>query len=137
MPIVVTGRHRPHEVLFLAFSALIGAAFVLGAKPPGTLESLLDAWILWTWYVLLLASGAIGLVSFALRDPFQALVLERAAMVGHVAAPTMYGLALLVTGEAAALFAGAFCLTWAAASAWRGWQVQQGIRALRQAGEPS
>lgn len=135
MPIVVTGRHRPHEVVFLAFSALAGAAFVAGVKPPSSLEVLVPVWILWTWFLLLLASGVIGLVSFTRRDPYQALVLERAAMVGHIAAPAVYGLALLATGAATALFAGAFFAAWAGASAWRLVQVNQGIRALRQAGD--
>ena len=134
MPIVVTGRHRPHEVLFLAFSALVGAAFIIGAKPPSTLERLLPIWVLWTWYLLLLASGLIGLVSFALNDPYRALVLERAAMYGQTAAPILYGIALASTGQAAALFAAAFVLTWSAASGWRAWQVGQGIRLLRHAG---
>lgn len=135
MPIVVTGRHRPHEVLFLAFSALVGAAFIVGAKPPGTLERLLPDWVLWTWYLLLLASGLIGLVSFAQGDPYRALVLERAAMFGQTAAPILYGIGLASTGQAAALFGAAFVLTWSAASAWRGWQINQGMRALRQAGD--
>lgn len=135
MPIVVTGRHRPHEVVFLAFSALAGLVFVAGVKPPSSLEQLVPVWIIWTWYVLLLASGVIGLVSLPLRDPYRALVLERAAMLGHVAAPALYGLALLASGNAAALFSGLFFAAWAAASGWRAWQIQRGIRALRQAGD--
>jgi hypothetical protein len=135
VPVIITGRHRPHEVLFLAFSALVGLAFVAGAKPPTTLERLLPLWVLWTWYLLLLASGLIGLASFTLVDPYRALVLERAAMYGQVAAPTLYGVALIGTRQAAAMFVAAFVLTLAVASAWRGWQVSRGIRALRQAGE--
>jgi hypothetical protein len=134
VPVVITGRHRPHEVVFLAFSALVGAAFVAGVKPPSSVETLVPTWILWTWYLLLLASGAIGLVSFTLADMYRALVLERAAMFGHVAAPALYGVALLSTRAGTAFFAGAFFTAWACASAWRLWQVNQGIRALRQAG---
>lgn len=134
MPIVVTGRHRPHEVMFLGISALAGAAFVGGAKPPGTLERLVDPWVLWAWYLLLLGSGVIGLVSIALPRSYWALVLELAAMQGQAAAPLLYGLALLSTGVPAAWFAVAFCFAWTLASAWRGWQVGQGLRALRQAG---
>lgn len=135
MPIVVTGRHRPHEALFLAFSAVSGVAFVLGGRPPNTLQQLLPGWLLWTWYLLLLASGLIGLVSITLSDLYRALVLERAAMVGQMAAPALYGIGLAATGQTSAVFASAACLTWTAASAWRGWQVHQGIRALRQAGD--
>lgn len=131
MPIVITGRHRPHEALFLVFSAAIGLAFVAGVRPPGTLERLVPVWVLWTWYLLLLASGLIGLASFAIADPYRALVLERAAMVGQTAAPIVYGVALLATGEATTLFAAAFCATWSAASGWRGWQVSKSIKLLR------
>ncbi|MEU5549192.1 hypothetical protein ABZ738_05435 [Micromonospora sp. NPDC047793] len=132
--IVVTGRHRPHEVMFLALSAVVGALFVAGARPPGTIEQLVDPWVLWTWYVLLLGSGIIGLISIAMANTYRALVLELAAMHGQVAAPLLYGLALLSTGSPRVSFAAGFCLTWAVASAWRGWQVWQGMRVLRQEG---
>ena len=133
--IIVTGRHRPHEVMFLVLSALAGGLFVAGAKPPTSLEQLVEPWVLWTWYLLLLGSGVIGLASIALPDTYRALVLEVAAMIGQMTAPLLYGLALLSTGSPAAAFAIAFCLTWAWASAWRGWQVWRGMRALRGAGE--
>ncbi|MEU4594380.1 hypothetical protein [Micromonospora aurantiaca (nom. illeg.)] len=133
--IVVTGRHRPHEVMFLTLSALLGTAFVAGVKPPTSLEQLVDPWVLWVWYLLLLSSGIIGLTSMALPDTYRVLVLELAAMVGQTAAPLLYGVALLSTGSSAAAFAVAFCLSWAGASAWRGWQVRAGMRALRQLGD--
>lgn len=129
--IVVTGRHRPHEVMFLSLSALAGAAYLCGVKPPGTLERLVDAWVLWAWYVLLAGSGVIGLVSIALPTTWRALVLESAAMQGQTAAPLLYGVALLSTGSKTAWFAVAFCLAWAGASAWRAGQVWQGMRVLR------
>ncbi|MFI2664895.1 hypothetical protein [Micromonospora carbonacea] len=133
--IVVTGRHRPHEVMFLALSALVGGVFVAGAKPPTSVEQLVAPWVLWTWYVLLLSSGLIGLASIAMADTYRALVLELAAMQGQTAAPLLYGVALLATGSAAVVLAAGFCLAWASASAWRGWQVWQGMRVLRQVGD--
>ncbi|MBQ1064462.1 hypothetical protein [Micromonospora sp. C41] len=133
--IIVTGRHRPHEVMLLVLSALAGIAFVAGAKPPSTVEQLVDVWVLWTWYLLLLASGVIGLIGIALPDTYRSLVLELAAMVGQTAAPAVYAVALLSTGSGAVGFAVAFCASWASASAWRGWQVWTSMRALRQAGD--
>jgi hypothetical protein len=133
--IIVTGRHRPHEVMFLVLSALAGAAFVAGAKPPSTLEQLVEPWVLWTWYLLLLGSGVIGLISIALPNTYRTLVLELAAMQGQTAAPLLYGLALLSTGAPAAVFAVAFCLAWSGASMWRGWQVWKAMRVLRLAGD--
>lgn len=120
--------------MFLIVSALGGGAFVLGAKPPTTVEQLFAPWLLWTWYLLLLGSGAIGLVSFLMPDTYRALVLELAAMVGQTTAPLLYGLALLASGVPAAGFAVAFFVGWACASAWRGWQVWRGMRVLQQAG---
>jgi hypothetical protein len=135
MPYVITGRGRPHEVVFLVFSALIGAAFVAGVKPPGTIEQLMPGWILWSWYLLLLASGLVGVTALLLRCPYRALVLERAAMVGQVAAPALYGVALVSYGQAVAVFAGGFCAAWTGASAWRLWQITRELRAVQQAGE--
>lgn len=133
--IIVTGRHRPHEVMFLVLSALAGTAFVAGAKPPSTVEQLVDTWVLWTWYLLLLASGVIGLVGIALPDTYRTLVLELAAMIGQAAAPAVYAVALASTGSGPAGLAIAFCIAWSCASAWRGWQVWTALRLLRQAGD--
>ncbi|TDB93484.1 hypothetical protein E1091_11840 [Micromonospora fluostatini] len=133
--IVVTGRHRPHEVMLLVLSAILGALFVAGAHPPTTVQQLVDPWVLWAWYLLLLGSGLLGLASIALPTTHRALTLELAAMYGQTAAPLIYGVALASTGSAAVGFAAGFCLAWAAASAWRGWQVWRSIRALRQAGD--
>ena len=133
--IVVTGRHRPHEVMFLVLSAAVGVAFAAGAKPPTTVEQLFPTWLLWTWYLLLLGSGVIGLVSIALPNTYRALVLELAAMHGQTAAPLLYGLALLSSGVPAAGFAVAFFLGWSGASGWRGWQVWTAVRVVRQAGD--
>ncbi|HEU4422074.1 MAG TPA: hypothetical protein VFR67_05980 [Pilimelia sp.] len=133
--VVLTGRHRPHQVLFLVFSVLAGAAFFAGARPPSSLEQLVPAWVLWTWYALLLTSGVVGLAALIPADAYRALVMERAAMVGQTVAPALYTVALASTGQPAAFFAATSVLAWGAASAWRGWQVNRGIRALRQVGE--
>ena len=134
-PVVVTGRHRPHEVMFLVFSLLIGAAFVAGLKPPGTVEQLIPAWIHWVWYGLLLASGCAGVVSFARRDPYRALTLERAAMWGQIVAPLVYAVVLLAYGHQRVAFVAGFMFAWSAASAWRLWQVNREITALARASE--
>lgn len=115
-------------------STAAGGAFVAGAKPPTTVEQLFAPWLLWTWYLLLLGSGVIGLVSIALPDTYRALVLELAAMHGQTAAPLLYCLALIASGVPAAGFAVAFFVGWSAASGWRGWQVWRAMRALQQAG---
>lgn len=132
-PVVVTGRHRPHEVVFLAYSALLGLAFVVGAKPPGTVEQLLPDWVLWVWYVLLLISGAVGIVSMPVRDPYVGLTLERAAMWGQSAAFSMYSVAIFAVGGQSGVFAGGLCLSLAGASVWRMRQIRRELTLVREA----
>jgi hypothetical protein len=137
-PVVVTGRHRPHEVALLAFSVVLGLAFVVGAKPPGSIESLMPGWFRWGWYVLLLASGVAGLAGFfAIRDVYSALTLERAAMWGQAAAFAIYALAILVLGGWRGVAAGGLCVALAVASVWRLRQVGREIDAVRAAAEGS
>lgn len=134
-PVVVSGRHRPHEVMFLAYSALLGLVFVAGAKAPGSMEQLMPGWFRWTWYLLLFASGVVGVVSFAVRDLYVALTLERTAMFGQVVAFAVYALGIFVLGGWRGLAAGGLCVSLAAASAWRLWQVNREIRAVQRAVE--
>lgn len=133
MPVVVTGRHRPHEVVFLAYSALLGAAFVIGAKPPGTVEQLLPTWVLWVWYVLLLVSGAVGIASIPMRDLYVASALERAAMLGQAAAFAGYATAIFAVGGQRGVFAAGLCLSLAGASVWRMRQIRREITEIREA----
>jgi hypothetical protein len=131
--VVVTGRHRPHEVTFLIYSALLGLALLAGAWPPGSIEQLMPGWIRWTWYVLLAGSGLVGVASFLLRDIYTALTFERAAMVGQVSAFGLYGMAIFVVAGWRGLAAGGLCLSWALASAWRWRQIVREMRLVRQA----
>lgn len=105
--------------MLLVFSALLGAAFVVGARPPGSIEALMPGWMRWTWYVLLLISGAVGVASFLRRDIYTVLTLERAAMWGQAAAFAGYALGILTFGGQQGLAAGGLCIALAAASVWR------------------
>jgi hypothetical protein len=134
-PVVVAGRHRPHEVALLAFSAVLGLAFVIGAKPPGAIESQMPGWLRWTWYLLLLASGVVGIVSIVLDDIYAALTCERAAMWGQSAAWSIYALGIFALGGWRGLAAGGLCLVLAAASVARLRQIFREMRLLREAVE--
>lgn len=93
----------------------------------------MPGWFRWSWYVLLLASGVVGVVSFLLRDLYVALTLERTAMFGQVAAFTVYALGIFALGGWRGLAAGGLCVSLAAASAWRMWQVNRDIKAVQRA----
>ena len=132
-PVVVTGRHRPHEVTILLFSAFVGLAFIVGAKAPGSVEEVLPVWLRWAWYLLLLTSGLVGLAGLLMRDVYTTLTFERAAMWGQSAAFAIYALAIFTLAGWRGLAAGGLCTAFASASAWRLRQVSRDVATLRAA----
>jgi hypothetical protein len=122
-PVVIAGRHRPHEILLLAVSVLIGGAYILGAPQPGSLAALLPGWAVVVWSAGLLASGAVGLFGV-----FRSMRLEQAGMLLGAAALLWYTVAVAQFGWRG-LFAGAICLAWAAANLARALQIQREVRA--------
>lgn len=128
-PIVITGRHRPHEILLLAVSLLTGVAYTLGAPPPQSVAALLPGWALLVWSVGLGLSGAIGLVS-TLSRAWWALQVEQAAMLLGAGALVWYTAAVAPFGWRA-LLAGAISTAWAGANLWRAAQIRNDLKGPR------
>lgn len=131
--IVVTGRHRPHEILLLAVAVLTGVPYTLGAPPPNSLAALLPGWSVRVWAVGLLAHGILGLVAVATRRTWS-LPAEQAAMLLGAAALVWYAAALAeaaTTAGARALLSGGITLAWAGANLWRAEQIRRDLRGPR------
>lgn len=124
--VVVSGRHRPHEVLLLAVSLLVGLAYTVGAPPPDSVASLLPGWAIHVWAGGLLLSGLLGLTGIAVRRPY-AMQLEQAGMLIGAGALIWYSAAVATFGWRA-LLASAICLAWAGANAWRAAQIRRDLR---------
>jgi hypothetical protein len=122
--VVLAGRHRPHELLFLVVSLLVGVAFIVGAPPPGSLTAALPGWAVLVWSVGMAASGVLGLVGAwrSLRLEQAAMLLGASALVWYVAAVAQFGWR--------ALLAGLICAAWACANLWRAWQIRRDLRGL-------
>lgn len=123
--VVLAGRHRPHEILLLVVSVLIGAAYTLGAPPPGSLAALLPGWAVLVWAVGLAASGVVGLVGVA-----YSMRLEAAGMLLGAGALVWYAGAVAPFGWRAS-FACAISCAWAGANLWRAWQIRGDLRRPR------
>lgn len=120
-PLVIAGRHRPHEILLLALSLLIGVAYSIGAPPPTSLAASLAGWAVLVWSIGLALSGGIGLVGvfWSLRFEQAGMLLGAAALLWYAAAVTPFGWR--------ALFAGGISLAWATANLARAVQIQREV----------
>lgn len=127
--VVISGHHRPHELLLLAVSLLTGLAFTIGAPPPTSVAALMPGWALHVWSLGLAVSGAVGLAGALTRQPWS-LQVEQAGMLLGAAALVWYGAAVAPYGWRA-LFAGGIALAWAAANLTRALQIRTDLRGPR------
>lgn len=127
--LVLTGRHRPHEILLLAVSLLLGVAYTVGAPPPASVTALLPAWAVHVWAAGMGVSGALGLAAVAVRWS-RALQVEQAAMLIGAAALIWYTVAVLPLGWRS-LLAVAISVAWTSANMWRATQIHRDLKSLR------
>lgn len=91
----LTGRSQRFEVTYFVLSALFGAALLIWAPPPTSLESQLPGWVVTLWAVALVTCGCVGLIGSYWRGHFvTGLLLERAALLTAAAAGTLYDVAV-------------------------------------------
>lgn len=131
--VILSGRHRPHEMVLLLFSAMIGFADTLGAPPPQSVAAVMPGWYVKVWAVGLLVSGVVGLLGILLPlRPDRGLWVEFGAML-------IGGGALIITtasivqyaGLAKGAFGAGFCAAWALANLWRAGQIWRNLREIR------
>lgn len=127
--VLISGRHRPHEILLLVVSLVTGVAYTVGAPPPTSVAALMPSWALHVWSLGLALSGAIGLVGAIARRPW-ALRLEQAGMLLGAGALCWYAAAVAPFGWRA-LFAGAITMAWAGANLVRAVQIERDLRGGR------
>lgn len=128
---VLTGRHRPHELVFQALALVVGVVYLIGAPPPASVASLLPSWTVRAWAAGLLASGLLSVVALARFRLATALRLEQAAMLFGAGALLWAGCAVFAFAPASrALLSGGLCLAWATANAVRAVQCQRDLRRI-------
>lgn len=129
--VVLTGKHRPHELMFQAFSLLAGLVYLIGAPPPASVASLMPEWMVRTWAAGMVVSGLLSAAGLAVRQLATSLRLEQAAMLFGAGALIWVGYAVFAFAPASrALLSGGLCLAWALANAVRAAQCQRDLRRI-------
>lgn len=129
--IIISGKHRHHELLLLAFSVLAGVAFLLGA-PRSAVTQQLDETLVNVWAVGLTVSGVVGLLGCFWRNNLErSLLLERSGLL--IGAGAVLGFAMQVYSVAGGrgLFTAGFYLAWALANVARSLQIGKDLRDMR------
>lgn len=124
--VVVTSRHRPHELFLFALQVLLGVAYLVTVPAPRSLAALVPSWLVHVWAVGLTVSGVLGLAAAVWhRRASTALELERAALLLSTGALGLIGGASFVASGWAAIFGGSMILFWAAANLVRCNQIRK------------
>lgn len=130
--LVVTGRHRPHEVVFLVLALTLGLAYTIGAPPPQSVAAQMWSWVVHLWAIGLLLHGGVGLVAIFLPVRYErGLRLELGSMLLGFGALIFIAILVFAYAGVAGLFGGGFCIAWATANLVRAWQIQADLKGLR------
>lgn len=135
--VVVTSRHRPHELVLLGLSVLLGIAYLVRLPPPQTLAAVVPGWLVAVWALGLVVSGVIGLSAAVWQGSIiVALQMERAALLLNNAPLILIGGASFATlGWGRAVFGGSIILGLAAANLVRSLQINRDVKQLAAAME--
>lgn len=129
--VIVTGRHRPHELALLVVSAVLGAAFLLAAPPPTSVASQMPHPYVVAWAAGLLVSGVVGLIGcLAPVAAARGLLLEVGGMLVGAGALLTVLVEVFAFAGWRGLFSGGFVAAWIAANLVRVWQIRRDLRQL-------
>lgn len=136
MIVLVTGRHRPHELLLLAVSVLLGASYLARGTGPQTLTATVPRWVVLLWAVGLVASGIIGLTGCLWRgDITVGLGLERGAMLMSTGAMGLISAVIVSATGMRGAFSAGITIAWALANIYRIAQITTDLRQIAAAHE--
>lgn len=128
--IVVTGRHRPHELLLFALQVVLGLGYLLSVPAPQSLAALVPSWLVFLWAGGLVLSGIVGLAAAWRKQTLAALELERAALIVSAGALLLIGGASFVATGWRAIFGGSMILAWALANITRCLQIRHDAKQM-------
>lgn len=126
--VIVAARHRPHQLVFLGLSVLLGATYLLGAPPPASVVALMPHWLVLLWAAGLAFSGVVGLLAVVVfaRWLESSLLAEAGAMLVGAGALVLLAASIVsVGGVHASIFGVGFIVAWALANLVRAAQIRR------------
>lgn len=130
--VIIVGRQRAHEVLFLCVAVITGISYIVGAPRPGSVSSELDPIVFRGWAIAMLVTGVFGLVGCYWRTRIEtSLGIERGAMVAQLGALLIYAAAVIAYAGVRGLLVALIVLGWSAANLVRAVQITADLRRLR------
>ena len=122
-------RQRPHEMLFIVFSAVLGFGYLFGAPPPESVVALVPSWLVRFWAAGLAVGGVLGVIALGgWGGTRRSLRIEQAAMLNTAAALCVAASAIAQAAGGRGFFGAGFSLAWAMANMARAWMIQADIR---------
>lgn len=129
MIVLVTGRHRPHELLLLAWSVLIGISYLARVPAPQSLAATVPRGIVLLWAGGLALSGIVGLVGCLWRGAVVVgLGLERGALIMSTAVLILIAAAIVSANGQRAVYSAGLTVAWGLANLVRCLQITQDLR---------
>lgn len=132
--LVLASRHRPHEQLFLAFGAVSGVSFLLGAPEPASIEATMPGFVVTLWAAGLVVSGVAGLIGCWWRGE-RGQLLEAGGLLVGCGSLLLYASAAGSLAGIRALFPAGIALTWFAANLLRAVQIRRELRTAKRGAE--
>lgn len=127
----LVGDRNPFEAFLLTGALLQGAAVLVGAASPTSIDQALPPTMQIIWAILLLGGGGLALIGLGwLGDPFSAIEIKRVGLVCAGFGGLVYGMAAAAFG-APGLAVGIYNICFAAACFWRLIQITIRLRGIR------
>jgi hypothetical protein len=129
--VVTVGWQRPHEILFILLSAVLGVAYLIGAPPPQSVVAMISPSLVHVWAAGLTVGGLLGMIAVGgWGGQRRSLRIEQAAMLNTAVALCVAASTIMQSAGSRGSFGVGFSFAWAMANVARAWMIQADLRRI-------